>query len=339
VDLLRDAEGRGVRLRVMHDVMDTRGDERLKLKRLRIDLREAASSGGRKVFTVCHQKFAVIDSRSVVIGSANWANASIPKATVPGKFRKGNREWLVRITDDRVAKWFGDLFQADWDIEEMPRPSGTLLPPSAPVVESFDVRAAAVRIPDEVFDVEAPISAQARKSLQSSPPTTTSRSRAISSDGPRSHRHRTAVHRGWRPKTLALLQELAGRKRDVTIRIVVSPAFAENWEKTIETLEACGLADRLRAANLESFTTSTTRDLGGRPSHGGHVDQHERELDHSGPRGGCRDRERCRWRVLQESDGRRLELRPCSSRRGRAPCRHEGEAHSCGRADHRAPPG
>lgn len=61
LDLLRAAKDRGVRIRLMYDVTDTRGEERQKLADLGVDLKEAPSSNGRKVFTVCHHKFAVID--------------------------------------------------------------------------------------------------------------------------------------------------------------------------------------------------------------------------------------------------------------------------------------
>src|SRR5262249_48588016 len=56
------------------------------------------------------------------------------------------------------------------------------------------------------------------------------------------------------PKTQGLLDDLAERKDHVQIRILVSPAFAASWKKSLDTLEAAGLDDRLRAINLDSFT-------------------------------------------------------------------------------------
>jgi phosphatidylserine/phosphatidylglycerophosphate/cardiolipin synthase-like enzyme len=91
LDLLRAAKARGVALQIMYDVTDTRGDERAKLEALGVTLKEAPSSGQRQVFTVCHQKFAVIDESIVLLGSANWAGTSIPEIRVPGKYKKGNR--------------------------------------------------------------------------------------------------------------------------------------------------------------------------------------------------------------------------------------------------------
>lgn len=115
-DLLRAALKRGVRIRLMYDVMDTRGDERQKIAALGAECQEAPSTGDRRVFTVCHQKFAVIDERILLLASANWANTSIPLVTQPGVFCKANREWLIRIDHAPLARWFKDLFDADWGI-------------------------------------------------------------------------------------------------------------------------------------------------------------------------------------------------------------------------------
>lgn len=107
VTLFADAKARGVAVRIMFDTSDTRGDEKAKLQALGVLLKPAPSSGRRSVFTVCHQKFVVIDDRIVLLGSANGAGTSIPKVVVRGKFRKGNREWLVRFDSEAMAQWFG----------------------------------------------------------------------------------------------------------------------------------------------------------------------------------------------------------------------------------------
>ena len=255
LELLRNAKSRGVAIRLMYDVMDTRGDEKLKIQQLGVDRKEAPSSGGRKVFTVCHQKFAVIDGKSLLLGSANWAGTSIPKVTIPGKFKKGNREWLIRIDDGDLARWYADLFQADWDIEELEGPQGAgtaLLEPQPPAVE---IRAAAVELPEEVFDIESPNLGQG---VPVTPILSPDNYFKLVRDLIRNATSSIDIEQQYiqvgGSKTKALLQELAARKDEVTIRILVSPAYKESWDKTVETLTAAGLEDRLRAINLNTFT-------------------------------------------------------------------------------------
>jgi Phosphatidylserine/phosphatidylglycerophosphate/cardiolipin synthases and related enzymes len=125
LDLLRAAKHRNVHIRLMYDVTDTRRDKKAKLKGLGVELKEAPSTGGR-VFTVCHQKFAVIDDSILLLGSANWATSSIPMIAAPGQFKKGNREWLIRIDQPSVAKWFKRLFIADWEIPEVEQPPAAM---------------------------------------------------------------------------------------------------------------------------------------------------------------------------------------------------------------------
>jgi cardiolipin synthase len=255
LDLLRSAKDRGVAIRLMYDVMDTRGNERQKIQQLGVERKEAPSSGGRKVFTVCHQKFAVIDGHSLLLGSANWAGTSIPKVTIPNKFKKGNREWLIHIVDEALAGWYAELFQADWDIEELQGPQGAgtaLLEPQPPPVET---RAAAVELPDEVFDIETPNLGQGVAVTPIlSPDNYFKLVRDLIRNATTSIDIEQQYIQAGGPKTKALLEELSARKNDVTIRILVSPAFKESWDSTVETLTAAGLDDRLRAINLNTFT-------------------------------------------------------------------------------------
>lgn len=255
LDLVREAKDRSVTVRIMYDVMDTRGDERQKLAALGVDIKEAPSSGKRQVFTVCHQKFAVIDGVSVLLGSANWAGTSIPKVTVPGKFKKGNREWLVDIEDEDVATFFAELFQADWDIPEMELPQGGVAVPTGPALEPVEVRAAAVTIPNQVFDIGAPdLGTGAKVTPILSPDNYFKLVRDLIRQATRSIDIEQQYIVASGPKTHGLLNELQARKGEVTIRIVVSPAFAKNWDATVETLDAVGLLACLRAINLDSFT-------------------------------------------------------------------------------------
>lgn len=253
LDLLHEAKARGVAIRVMYDVMDTRGDERTKLKALHVELKEAPSSGRRQVFTVCHQKFAVIDGKSLVIGSANWASTSIPKVEKPGKFKKGNREWIVHITHGGVASFFAGLFNADWEIPALEAPGGLIGAPMEIPPEQLESRAPAVTLPAEIFDVEAPGGA-ARITPILSPDNYFKVIKKLVEGAQTSIAIQQQYIVAGGPRTKDLLQALAARKGEVDIRIVVSPAFAKNWNKTVETLEAAGLRECLRAINLESFT-------------------------------------------------------------------------------------
>src|SRR5262249_30475398 len=97
----------------------------------------------------------VIDGRTLLLGSANWAGTSIPKVTVPGKYKKGNREWLVRVDDAGLARSFAAIFQADWGIPPLPGPAGAPRPLQAPG-EAAGQALEAVAVPDQVFDIAAP---------------------------------------------------------------------------------------------------------------------------------------------------------------------------------------
>lgn len=255
LDLVRDRRDKGVAVRIMYDVMDTRGDEKNKLNGLNVSMKEAPSSGGRKVFTVCHQKFVVIDNRELLLGSANWAGSSIPKVTVPNKFKKGNREWLVHIKDERIANWFGGLFQADWDIPEMEGAQGAVELVEAPVLLGLETRAAAVTIPEEVFDIASPdLGDGARVTPILSPDNYFKMVRDLIRNAETSIDIEQQYIKAGGPKTQKILEELNARKGQVPIRIIISPAFEEGWEKSVESLKAADLYDSLRAINLDSFT-------------------------------------------------------------------------------------
>jgi cardiolipin synthase A/B len=271
--LVRDARDRGVRIRFMVDVADTRGNERQKLAALGVELKEAPSTGGRRVFTVCHCKFVVVDSAILLIGSANWATTSIPLVVAPGSFKKGNREWLARVDDYALAGWFRTLFEADWDIPSETKASGVLetsevlealaedLPGLSEPLSGLELLA---HLPDQVFDLAAsgdgdrpdPIAVtpilspdnyydQVRALLLQATSTIDIEQQYILAGG---------------PKTVGLLRALK-RRRDagVTVRVIVSPAYrkigaSDTWELSVAALDAFGLQDCLRAMNLGPFT-------------------------------------------------------------------------------------
>jgi hypothetical protein len=258
VDLLRNARDRGVRIRLMYDVKDTRGNERHKLHVLGVELKEAPSTKGRKVFTVCHQKFAVIDESILLLGSANWAKTAIPKTTVPGRFKKGNREWIVRIDESSLAKWFKGLFEADWDIPEMAMP--VTLADAVEFSEPTYFPALLANIPDQVFDIKQvdlqhPVTVTPILSPDNYFDLTTKLIQEAETSVDIEQQYILAGG----PKTEGLLAALKQRKDELEIRIIVSPAYRkegamDNWELSMESLEAFGLKDSLRAMNLSYFT-------------------------------------------------------------------------------------
>jgi len=220
LDLLRQARDRGVKIRLMYDTTDTRGDERHKLAALDVDLKEAPS---------------------------------------PGKFKKANREWLIRIDDPTLAAWFAALFQADWDIPVMPGPVGLGL---EPVVrpESTMLPTLLANLPDQVFDIqtvalETPVTVTpvispvnyfdvVKQQILAAKTSIDIEQQYILAGG---------------PNIEGLLSALEQRKDEVAIRIIVSDAFRkvgakDNWELSMDTLEAFNLKDRLRAMNLTYYT-------------------------------------------------------------------------------------
>jgi phosphatidylserine/phosphatidylglycerophosphate/cardiolipin synthase-like enzyme len=260
LQLLTDARQRGVGLRIMYDSHDTRGDERARIETLRSNgaqVKVAPSSGGRSVFTVCHQKFAVIDRSSVLIGSANWAGSSIPFVVAGGDFKKGNREWLMHLRGSTIAERFGALFEADWAIPEVPAlvaPAAEAVSVPASLVPSMiappervfdladfeigaDVEVTPLVSPDNYRAVMVPLVARAKQSVDI---------------------QQQYIQLGG-PATESLLETLRDLPHTVQIRIMVSPAFrrageTDSWELTVETLTHFGLASSLRAMNLGSYT-------------------------------------------------------------------------------------
>jgi cardiolipin synthase len=259
LDLLSQAKDRGVHVRIMYDVTDTRGDERNKLQALGVSLKEAPSSDGRKVFTVCHQKFAVIDGSVLLLGSANWATTSIPPVLVPGKFRKGNREWIVRIDDSGLAQWFQGLFDADWNIPAMEMPAGFVETPALGP-EKIMLPALLANMPDEVFDIKAvDLSDPITVTPIISPDNYFALTRNLILEASTSVDIEQQYILASGPKTEGLLAALEERKDDIQIRVIVSPAFRkkgkkDNWELSVDSLAAFGLEDRLRAMNLGMYT-------------------------------------------------------------------------------------
>ena len=252
MDLLQSATARGAAIRVMYDPAQMANADAQKLTSMGLSVRVAPSHDPRRVFTVCHQKFVVVDRKTVLIESANWANTSIPFRKAGEERKIGNREWLVRIDDQAVASWYADLFQADWDIPALPGAFGIeVAAPPVPVPSFRAPRGVAPRdfgimtftgqqmvarpltSPDNYFDEVLPLirSAANRIWIQ--------QQYILGAGG-------TTIPR--------LLEAVSRRGNDVDIRLIVSSKFAENWNATKDTLRDAGLIDKLRAINLDNFT-------------------------------------------------------------------------------------
>jgi phosphatidylserine/phosphatidylglycerophosphate/cardiolipin synthase-like enzyme len=61
-------------------------------------------------FVYAHQKFVIIDNKTTIVQSGNWAKTSFPEA---GKI--ANREWNIAMTDTVVTEYYRDVFDYDWN--------------------------------------------------------------------------------------------------------------------------------------------------------------------------------------------------------------------------------
>jgi len=250
--LLSDAKARGVAVRVMYDAKDTNGGEVAKLEALHVELKVAPSRDPRRVFDVCHQKFAVIDNSRVLFGSANWAASSIP-ARLPGtKRKKGNREWLIRIDNPEIAAWYQALFDADWNIEEF---------------ESFGIEFGieereALLVPAPPFDPPTDTPLRHFPALTGTILPLTSPDnyfhhlkKILSGAKERIYLQQQYIKGGVKAPAVDELLRIVREKKDagLDVRIIVSSRFASGWIGTKDTLEAHGLLDNLAAINLDRF--------------------------------------------------------------------------------------
>jgi cardiolipin synthase A/B len=251
LELLSAAKSRGVEVRIMYDAKDTAGGEAQKLKDLNVELKIAPSRDPRRVFDVCHQKFAVADGKVIVLGSANWAASAIPKRLPGQKRRKGNREWLLRLDDPPIAQWFRTLFEADWKIPEF---------------ESFAVAFGIEAI--EPVRAAVPFDPPADIPLKRFPSLSGGITPIVSPDNYFAHvkklidgaakriliQQQYIVGGAKAPSVEKLVKAVAARKEaGLDVRIIVSSRFASGWNNTKDTLRANGLIESLRAINLDTF--------------------------------------------------------------------------------------
>jgi phosphatidylserine/phosphatidylglycerophosphate/cardiolipin synthase-like enzyme len=251
LELLAAAKARGVKIRAMYDGTQNGADELAALKKVG-KVKAAPAGGSRKVFTVCHQKFLVIDKKIVVVESANWSKTSVPQATAAGSFKKGNREWFIRIDDADVAKWFTKLFEADFAIPEDTGLEATPFPPPLP---GFSV-AAATQKPGQVFDFQSISDPAATVQPIISPNNYLSEVKTLLKSATKSiYLQQQYVLAGHGVKDLVqIMSQKKTDNPDFDIRVISSATFPANWAKTMATLDAGGLLGTLKAINPKSFT-------------------------------------------------------------------------------------
>jgi phosphatidylserine/phosphatidylglycerophosphate/cardiolipin synthase-like enzyme len=254
LDLLAAAKKRRVKIHAMFDANSFGDAELAALKKVAVSVKAAPSSGDRSVFTVCHQKFLVIDGRTVIIESANWAKSSVPQITTPGTFKKGNREWFIRFDDAGIAKWFTGLFNADFKIPPKLSAAAQI---AAPLDQSDLLIAAAAPAPGRLFkskDVKDPAGATITPIV--SPDNYLKEVKALLKTAERSvclQQQYVLAGKGIRD-LLEIIAQRRTQKSKLELRIITSAAFAKNWEATKKTLDAAGMLGALRALNTRSFT-------------------------------------------------------------------------------------
>lgn len=259
LSLLRDCKNRDIQMRVMFDATGNRVEERQKLEALGVEIKEAPSTKGRNVFSVCHQNFAVVDQEKLLIGCANWTESAFPKIETPGKFLKGNREWLLRVDDSSLAGLFKGLFDTDWEIPEVGSQEDLIEEP-LDLTGPLMVPGLPDNAPEQIFDQEKfdlTLPAQVRPII--SPDNYFDLAKSLILNAAESIYLQQQYILAGGPKTKSLLEALESRKSEVEIRIIASPVFGkklkkDNWELTCDSLEAFGLKENLRAHNLKYYT-------------------------------------------------------------------------------------
>jgi phosphatidylserine/phosphatidylglycerophosphate/cardiolipin synthase-like enzyme len=251
LDLLAAAKGRGVKIRAMFDANSGGVAELAVLKKLGV-VKAAPSKGDRAVFTVCHQKFIVIDKKTVIVESANWAKSSVPEIKTAGGFKKANREWFIRFDDAAIAKWFTTLFEADFNIppklgasvEEVNVPSQGLL------------LAAAVKPPGKLFPMKSISDPTAVATPIVSPDNYLGELKLLLKSAKKSillQQQYVLAGKGIK-ELLEIIAERRAALPGFDLRIITSSVFKENWEATKATLDAAGMLNALRALNSGPFT-------------------------------------------------------------------------------------
>jgi phosphatidylserine/phosphatidylglycerophosphate/cardiolipin synthase-like enzyme len=254
LDLLAAAKSRGVKIRAMFDANFGGTAELAALKKVAVSVKAAPSKGDRSVFTVCHQKFLVIDGKTVIVESANWARSSVPQITSAGTFKKGNREWFICFENNQIANWFTALFNADFKIPA--KLSAAAAAPPAPLALKDVLVAAAVQPPAQLFDFATLKDPSAVVTPIVSPDNYLREVKALLKTAQRSVslQHQYILAGKGIKDLLEIIAERRAQAPQFRLRIITSAAFPENWEATKKTLDSAGMLGSLRALNTSTFT-------------------------------------------------------------------------------------
>lgn len=84
-------------------------------------------------FTFAHQKYVIIDNKTTIVHSGNWAKTSFPEYGY-----KANREWSIAMTDTEITAYYRSVFDYDWGngIEYNATVHGTGTPLTQPTTTS-----------------------------------------------------------------------------------------------------------------------------------------------------------------------------------------------------------
>ncbi|MDD1769800.1 MAG: phospholipase D-like domain-containing protein, partial [Methanomassiliicoccales archaeon] len=133
---LVDAIGRGLQVRVLVDGQPVGGMPETELSLLdtlnaaSCDVHMIKSFDGYRGYDFLHCKYAVIDTRRVVVTSENWMRTSLDS----------NRGWGAVIENEALAADFAKVFESDFDLDRLDvsryTPSGDYLPLAAESDES-----------------------------------------------------------------------------------------------------------------------------------------------------------------------------------------------------------
>lgn len=195
-DFLIDAVKRGVRVTLMLDLDNRKGENELwdSLAQEGAECIPAPSCASRRAryFPSCHEKVIVIDGEWTLVQSGNYSPASIPCNTIDGgvrsQFAPGNRDMGIAVHSAPLAQFFTSMLEADIALEvnsvdelpfgpgfeeappalfDVPAPPG--VPPRLYHSRTYQPRkplhVTPVISPDNYLDVVLPLLANARQSI------------------------------------------------------------------------------------------------------------------------------------------------------------------------------
>jgi len=124
-DLLVDALQRGVKISLMVDLDNLKGENELytALVGAGVEGVPAPSCASRhaRYFPSCHEKVIVVDDLWTLVQSGNYTDNSIPENEQdggdPGHFHKGNRDMGVAVRSAPLAAFFSRVLRSDMQLE------------------------------------------------------------------------------------------------------------------------------------------------------------------------------------------------------------------------------